>query len=155
ALDNTVIYNIDGKFNFCGIMGVYSEMNGTVVTSYVNDGTLIGEQLYDTGSVSGTVTGFTKELSGQNRISVVLDNTIDAGSLAGKCIYVENDGVENGVYLIKGIVSAEGNNITFDLGTTSLIRSYADNGNLEGGFIYNIAEGSRFRIPLGNMMSIQ
>ncbi|MEN6316777.1 MAG: heparinase II/III family protein, partial [Clostridiaceae bacterium] len=29
ALDNTVIYNIDGKFNFCGIMGVYSEMNGT------------------------------------------------------------------------------------------------------------------------------
>jgi len=85
----------------------------------------------------------------------VLDNAIDAGRLTGKCIYVENDGLESGVYRIEGIVSADGNNITFDLGTTSLIRSYIDSGNLEGGFIYNIAEGSRFRIPLGNMMSIQ
>ena len=155
ALDNTVMYNIDGKFDFSGIIGVYSEIGGTVVTSYVNDGTVIGDQVYNAGAVTGTVTEFTRELALENRISVVLDSAIDASRLAGKCIYVENDGLENGVYQIKGIVSAEGNNVTLDLGTTSLIRSYADSENLDGGFIYNIAEGSRFRIPLGNMMTIQ
>jgi len=52
-------------------------------------------------------------------------------------------------------VPAEGNNVTFDIGTTSFIRSYIDSGNPDGGFIYNITEGSGFRIPLGNIMTIQ
>jgi hypothetical protein len=80
ALSNAGTYNIDGKFNFKGIEGVYSEMNGTVVTSYVNDGTVIGDKVYDTGAVTGTVTGFTRELSSQNQLSAALGNAYDARS---------------------------------------------------------------------------
>ncbi|MBP1993791.1 S-layer homology domain-containing protein [Paenibacillus eucommiae] len=155
ALNPNVTYTIAGKLQFKGSFGVYSELNGQPVYSYVNDGTVIGliggtpEISAELGSLDGTVVDFTKALQVDNKI-VVQMNLLGhpASDLVNRTIYVQNDGLRNAVYLIKGITDLGNGTYSLDLGDTTLIRSYKNDNDFSQGFIYDIAAGAGFRIPL-------
>ena len=150
ATNNSVTYTLtDGNisFDFRGFVGVYSvNENGASIYSYVNDGDIIGD-IATTARVSGKVVDFEKELKTENYITVELNNEVDAMSLAGRYIYVDNSGKSNGAYKIER-AEVDGRNAILDIGDVTLINEYRDPSNLNLGYIYNIAENDKFVIPL-------
>ncbi|GGD99039.1 Ig-like domain-containing protein [Paenibacillus nasutitermitis] len=154
ALDPSVLYTVDGKFQFQGAFGVYSVQNGEPVYSYLSEGTLIGPAGLplideDTAQLTGTVADFTRDLSMTNDITVNLDlQGADSGELVGKYVYIANDGERNAVYKIHGVTQLGTNQYKLDLGTATLIRRYVDNNDFSKGYVYDIAPGAAFRIPL-------
>ena len=155
ATNKDVVYTVsdgDVSFDFSGFVGVYStDYAGNNVYSYVNDGTIIGNQT-SIGAYTGTVVDFTKELVLDDYIIIKPDQTIeDLSSLENQYIYVDNgDSKCNGSYRI---ISAEqqGENISLYLGNCSLIEGYIDDYNLDAGYVYTIADGQNFRIPVSTM----
>ena len=147
ATDNTKTYRVADLFDFRGFVGVYSvNAEGEVIYRYVNDGDIIGDATEKPASYSGTVADFQTELSLSNYIDVNMDCE-DVLELAGKCIYVENDGVQNGVYYIENAQSIGDGKVRLDIGTISLIRGHKDKENFVAGYVYNIKEGQTFSIP--------
>jgi hypothetical protein len=158
ALNTEQTYLIDGRIEFQGFFGVYSEVGGVVEHRYIQDGTVLGttgESAYaDPAQLSGTVTGFTKELSLSNYIDVAMDlATLPPDRLIGVFIYIENDGERNAVYEIKGINELETGKYRLSIGDITLIRSYQDHSDPAHGYVYDITEGSVFRIPLSQQSS--
>lgn len=164
ALNTGSKYRIGEGLLFCGSFGVISERGGQIEQAYVLGGTLLGyasTPVIDerSGRLEGTIADFTKELSESNEIIVRMNmQGIEPERLAGKMIYVENDGERNAVYSIKsaellnaeGMASAEGvcQTVRLNIGDITLIRRYADSGDTSKGYRYDIAEGSAFSIPL-------
>lgn len=155
ATNSNVEYAIyeDGEksspmFTFRGFLGVYTSEGGERTLAYVNDGDIMAE-LKPRAAYTGEVVDFTRELSAQNHITVRFDREagVDAAELVGRHIYIENDGFENGVYLIKGVEIC-GENARLDIGDVPLIRRYKVREDVEAGFVYNIQAGQKFRIPL-------
>ena len=147
ATNNKATYRIDGEFNFRGFIGVYSKnASGNVVYRYVNDGDIIGEDTEKTGSYTGTVFGFERELKFSNYIDIDSNNA-DASDLAGRCVYISNDGKQNAVYPINSAKKLENGKIRLDIGTVSLIRGYRDSNDFDSGYTYNIREGQKVVIP--------
>ena len=143
ATDNTVTYTVDDKFTFRGFVGVYMcDEEGKEIYKYVNDGDMIAG-MSATSAITGTVTDFTKGYVSENTISVKLDTPIDGAALSDKYVYINNDGVRNGVYRIDGATCDEEGNAVLDIDDVSLARSMvADK------ITYNIEAGNTFRIPL-------
>lgn len=152
ATNKNVVYNVtDGNvnFDFAGFVGVYSvDYFGNNIYSYVNDGTIIGN-VTGIGAYTGTVVDFTKEYVMDDYIIIKTDQPVEDPSVfADKYIYIDNKGAKcNGAYRI---LSAEmkGDNIELYLGNCSLIDRYEDDYNLDAGFVYTIAEGQSFYIPM-------
>jgi uncharacterized protein YjdB len=149
ALHSDITYIVDGKFQFQGFFGVYSEKDGHQVGGYLNDGMEIGAVSAVRPAITGTVADFTKELSNDNQMTVQLnENAGNLDQLAGSYLYIDNDGTQNGSYRIEGAARRSGNLAALDLGDVTLIRSWSDANDFSKGFVYNIAEGAAFRIPL-------
>ena len=163
AANNNVTYNIDGLFEFCGFIGVYTvDDSGVAVRSYLLDGTKVGETENAYAALEGKIKSFTRGLP-QGKVNALTGATeyksfielelaedygdIDCTSIVGNVINVKNDGVDNGSYIIE---SAEKNGeiLTVGVGDVSLIRSHkvSDSGKRE--YIYNIAEKQSASIPL-------
>jgi hypothetical protein len=156
SLDSDITYTVDSKFQFKGFFGVYTEKDGLQTYGYVNDGTMIGGLVNCVDKVSGTVDDFTKDLSLSNEITIKADNSIsDVSSLAGRYIYVENDGERNACYLIKNAEKLENGNIRLDIGDSTLIRGYADSYDFSKGYIYDIAPGQKISIPLSENANLK
>jgi hypothetical protein len=152
SLDKDAVYTVDDKFEFSGFFGVYSEADGKQIVGYINDGTTIGKQIKDAKArLTGTVTGFTETLEINNEITVQMDtDDFNSKDLIGRYIYVENDGVRNAAYQIKGIKLKDGNKVVLDIGDATLIRKWADPQDFSKGFVYDIAKGANFVIPLSS-----
>jgi hypothetical protein len=154
SLDPNTVYTIDGRIAFKGFFGVYSELDGEPVYAYVTDGTRIGkigEELIDrqTGRLEGTVESFSREMSVENEIVVRMDvQGIAPEQLAGKVVYVETDGVRNGAYRIESVEALGNDRYRLDIGNMTLIRAYADPNDFSAGYLYDIAAGAAFYIPL-------
>ncbi len=147
ATDNTKTYRVADLFDFRGFVGVYSvNSDGAVIYRYVNDGDIIGSATDKPVAYTGTVDAFTNELSFENYIDVnmVCENVSD---LVGRHIYINNDGVQNGVYRIEGAEEIEPGKIRLDIGTISPIRGHKDPENIDKGYIYNIRQEQAFSIP--------
>ncbi|MFK7695013.1 heparinase II/III family protein [Paenibacillus sp. HJGM_3] len=147
-------YIIDGKIRFEGAFGLYSEKDGKPLFTYINDGAYIGNIGSSSASagvsrLQGTVVDFTKELSLHNSLTVELDlQGLNSDSLIGASIYVQNDGKRNAAYMIKGAAAIGEKVYELDLGDITLIRAYADSNDSRKGYIYDVAAGSAFTIPL-------
>jgi uncharacterized protein YjdB len=151
--DANAVYTIDDKIMFNGFFGVYSEENGQQTYAYVQDGGKIGavgtQTLQSTGALTGTVTDFTKELSLSNSITVQMNlNEVSEQSLIGLWIYVANDGARNAVYPIRGVTSLGGDSYRLNIGDLTAVRGYVDANDFSKGFVYDMAAGAAFRIPL-------
>lgn len=152
AVDVTKEYAVedgDMRLPFQGFFGVYCIQNGAA-HCYLNDAVKIGDTRNpNLPAVSGTVQNFTKELSMENRIWIQPAETgIDANDLAGRYIYIENDGIHNAAYRIESASFEKNGTIRLDLGIVSAIRSYQDPDKPELGYVYDVEEGKQFRIPL-------
>ena len=88
-----------------------------------------------------------QELSFDNSLTVRMEQDVDPENLAGKWIYIENDGSENAAYPIESAVK-DGSRYTLDIGEMTLIRSAQKVDGMHATYNYNIAKGQRFRIPL-------
>lgn len=154
--DPTVAYTIDDKIAFQGFFGVYTEQAGQMTYGYVQDGGMIGKLGGQTVNAPatpvGAVTGFTKTLSTANTVEVQLPSPVDPSLLAGRTIYVANDGVRNAAYEIRNATSLGGGRYSLDIGDATPIRSYVDSNDFSKGFVYDIAEGASFRIPLSAVL---
>ena len=156
ATNNEVTYKLtdgDREIYFKGFVGLYSVNSaGEVLYRYVNDGTVIGENTPSTekAAYTGTVRDFDMTFDFgdfDNWIDVNIDCENPA-ELAGKVIYIENDGVQNGAYEIVDAWKNEDGSVRLDLGTASLVRSYIDEYDIDAGYVYNIDVKQNFRIPL-------
>ncbi|MBQ4316386.1 MAG: S-layer homology domain-containing protein, partial [Oscillospiraceae bacterium] len=148
AADNEIAYNIDNLFDFEGFVGVYSVSaadNTDVVRTYLHDGTTLGTEIQNKDSaVTGEIVSFTDTLSLENSMLVTYNEEIEPEELVGRMIVIENDGGQNGAYIIKSAEKA-GDNIRIGTGDVSYFRSLTDDGS---GYVMNIAEGDGYRIPL-------
>ncbi|MBQ9967935.1 MAG: Ig-like domain-containing protein, partial [Oscillospiraceae bacterium] len=148
ATNTRCLYEIDGRFVFRGFAGVVSYTDGGVTYAYGNEAVQVADAVTDAvPAVTGTVTDFTKTLSDTYSMTVEVEQAVSAEELTDRYIYVANDRVENGAYRIYG-AEVKGSTVVLDLYTQDLIRNYVDATDLDSGFIYNIAEGQRFTIPL-------
>ncbi|MBQ7120221.1 MAG: S-layer homology domain-containing protein [Oscillospiraceae bacterium] len=155
ATNKNVVYTIkdeDVSFDFSGFVGVYSiNKDKILVYSYVNDGSVIGENTDLCEAYTGSVSDFTKELAFENSIVLSSKDNIDASILSGKFVYVENDGVNNAVYKIEDAELVEGG-VKLDIGAVTTIRSFKDANDTSKGYVYNIAKGQRASIPISNIV---
>lgn len=154
SINTDTTYRIDDKFLFKGAFGVYSEYEGQQLFGYVNDGTTLGDENSSmvedsTASITGTVKDFTRAMQVQNSLTVEADvNGMDPQELIGRSIYVNNDGVRNAVYEIKGVYELQNGRIQLDIGDITLIRGYADVNDFSKGYLYDVAVDDTFSIPL-------
>lgn len=152
ATNNNVTYTVTDdnvSFDFKGFVGVYSvDFFGNNVYSYVNDGTIIGNET-SVGAYTGTVVDFTKELVMDDYIIINPDQEVkDLSVLENQYIYVDNEGAKcNGAYRILN-AEKQGEYIALYLGNCSLIERFVDDYDFDAGFVYTIADGQRFRIPI-------
>ena len=155
STNNSVLYTVDGKFDFRGAIGVYSiGTTGENIYAYVNDGDVIGETT-GTAALEGTVTDFSAELTSDNYITVALDKEYDFNldELTKKYIYVDNThSNQNGAYRIVG-AEMDGENLVLDIGDVSLVKNYIDNANPDKGYVFNVQKGQSFRIPLNAVLN--
>ncbi len=156
ATNNEVTYKLtDGEreIYFKGFVGMYSVNSlGEVLYRYVNDGTVIGENasVTEKNAYTGTVKDFDTSF-GFGDFDNWIDLNIDCEEpqeLAGKVIYIENDGVQSGAYEIVDAWKNEDGSTRIDLGSASIVRAYADEYDIDAGYIYNIDVKQAFRIPL-------
>ena len=152
ALDTTKTYRVGNAFDFKGFFGVYSTENGTLVKSYINDGTNIGT-LQTKAAVTGTISSFTQELSASNEIIVSLDEAYtDLDNLVGRYIYAENDGVRNASYRILSAELLSDGKVKLGIGDVTTIRKYVDKNDFSKGYVYDLSVGADFTIPLSVSM---
>ncbi len=151
--NNELTYTLtdgDVSFDFSGFVGVYSvNEEGKNIYSYVNDGTKIGG-LQSEARYSGKVKSFTKDLVDKNEITVTLEKELTAeeiAALAGEYVYIDSDGKDNAVYKIESASGSE-TTVTLDVGDVTTVRGFISASNPDGGYVYNIAEGSKLYIPL-------
>ncbi len=155
ATNNSVKYNVGGVFDFQGFVGVYStNSEGAPTYRYVHDGNIIGDKVESEGTLTGKVEGFERNLAFKNYIDISTEIE-DASALAGEYIFIANDGADNAVYKIEGAsvlenhTYGEGKNvIRLDIDRTTLIRGHQNATQPELGYVYNIAVGQSFKIPL-------
>ena len=158
STNNEVNYVIDDKINFRGFAGVISLENvdgvEKVVYTYLNDGEvlkLVSDESEETAlsAYTGKVSSFNRDLAFENKIvyTPTKGETVDTAALAGKFVYINNDGAQNGAYKIQSACEVDGK-IELNIGDVSLIRKFVDVNNKDKGYVYNIAEGQTLRIPL-------
>jgi hypothetical protein len=117
------------------------------VEIYAPDGELEYRYVNDAQAYTGKVLSFTEELSFENFMRVKINEAVDVAALAGKYIYVDNDGRQSGAYRIESAHVAEDGSVTLDIGRISLIRGLKNKRDLNK-FVYNIKAGQGFRIPM-------
>ncbi|MBR2180440.1 MAG: S-layer homology domain-containing protein, partial [Oscillospiraceae bacterium] len=154
ATNNAVTYTLtdDGRtLDFRGFTGVYTVQNGENTYRYVCDGDIIGEPVADVkAGIYGRVADFTHGLAFENEIMITPDGEIseeEVAELAGRYVFIENDGVRNGAYQIKSAELRDGK-LVLSTGNVDYIRALVDTSDMDGGFTYNIAPRQDVYIPL-------
>ena len=148
ATNNEITYRVADLFNVRGYVAAYSLGNdGKEAYRYVSGGNIIVDELQKTAVYTGKVLNFSTDLTlYENFIDVDLEPSV-AEQLAGRYIYIDNDGRQNAVYEIASAKPIDGG-VRLDLGTVSLVRSMRDKENIDAGFFYNIATSQTFQIPM-------
>ena len=153
APDQETEYTVDSRFRFRGFIGVASFSDGRLTRGYLHDGsTLTGAITGKCPAVTGTVADFTRQMSLDNTIEISPAQQTDPAALAGKYIFIENDGEKSAVYRILKAAPLESGNLLLDIGDISPIRQYKDRFAPEEGFLYDIEKGQPFRIPLSHQL---
>ena len=97
--------------------------------------------------IEAAVAEFNKDYAYNNYITLNMQ-VDDATSLAGKTVRIENDGVQNGVYLIQSAEKLSDEQVKLNLGLVTTIRKYVDENDFAKGYVYNIREGQTATIAI-------
>jgi len=140
ATNNKVLYRVDDRFDFMGVIGVYSLQNGEAVHEYVCDGTIIGENRAELAAYTGKVVDFTKSIVFENHIQVSFDQNVDFDNLVGRYVNVQNGSNYNACYEIKDVTKLTSTTAKLHLGDVTLVRGRVG--------VYDVAQNQTFSIPL-------
>lgn len=158
TLSSDTEYVVDGTLKFAGCFGVYAERDGREAFVYANEGRFTDFSGDSRTAATGRIVDFTRELSFRNFLEVEPDALPGAGAYdpsadwSGRYVYVDHDGVRNAAYRIEHVERLGGNRYRLDIGEASLVRRYADANDFAKGYVYDIAEGAAFRIPLSHLI---
>ena len=149
ATNSGCTYRVDDRFDFCGFAGVVSYTDGHVTYAWGNEASQVADVIEGVQpAITGSIVDFTKGITMDGyTMTVTVDDPVSADDLTDRYIYVETDGIENGVYRIYG-AQINGNTAVLDLKHQTLVREYADRLDFSKGYRYNIAEGAEYTIPL-------
>ncbi len=159
ATNNTVTYKVTDEIAgeskdilFRGFVGVYTvNGDGENIYKYVHDGDIIGKpEVVSTATVEGVVKDFTKEISTDNKITLIPERDLtdeEIEDISDRYIFIDNgDLTRSGTFRIYD-AEQSGEDIVLSVGKISPIRRNKDSFNTELGYIYTIAEGQTARIP--------
>ncbi len=159
STNNKVDYVIDGKVSFRGFAGVISFKGDEVVYTYLHDGEVlkaVSDESEETAvsAYTGKVYSFTRDVAFENKIvfTPAAGEEIDTEALAGKYVFIANDGEQNGAYKIISASELDGK-IELSIGDVSLIRKFVNVNDESLGYVYNIAEGNTLTIPVSTVES--
>lgn len=136
---------VDGRLQFQGRLGMVRLVDGKPVRAELVDGPQLAlgeaELRNPQWPLRGTVVEFDRDDRERHRLVVRCERPLPEGeALAGRWIFVENDGERDAAYEIQS-VAADAQGQTVDVGSAGFIRGYADPANPEKGFVYDIAPG--------------
>ena len=132
-----------GKYTLHGFFGFRSEQDGVCTCRYRCDASQ-WDSAPSAAGCAGILVGFTREMAEENELLVRLQEPApDAAALAGRLIGVENDGVRNACYIIRGCERTDEGLYRVSLGDCTLIRCRDGDG-----YQYDVEEGQRCWIPL-------
>ena len=153
ATNNEITYRVADLFNVRGYVGVYSlGSDGKEAYRYITGGNIIVDELKKTAVYAGKILNFSTDMTlYENFIDVDLDASV-ADELAGKFIYIKNDGQRNAIYKIEKATPIDGG-VRLDIGYISLVRALQDKLDLEAGYIYNIEKSQTFQIPMSYLVT--
>ena len=141
-------YEVDGRFDFRGFVGVCSYEGDQAVYAYGNEAVTVGSLITDAlPGITGTVESFTENLADSYKMTVTLDTPVTEADLKDRWIYVNNDGKENAAYQIFD-ADITGVTAVLDLQHQCLIRQCVDPADINKGFVHNICVGDSFFIPV-------
>lgn len=136
---------VDGGITLEGAHGFLSLRDGQVECAKLIEGTLLERGAFrltaETPAYTGTLARVLADDPNdqQLELSAPLPNP---KALAGRTIFVENDGKQGAAYTV---VSAQGARVS--LGAMSLVRGYQDPNDYAEGYLYNVLPGQSYRIP--------
>ena len=116
------------------------------VDSWAEDGACICQESYGKACLSGTVVQFTKELSGDNRITVKLDAETTPQELTGRFIDIRTDYAPNACYEIQGAQPLGHGLWELSTGDCTFITGFIHREHKEMGYSYAFQEGAGFQI---------
>lgn len=157
AMDRNKLYVVDDRIAFQGYFGTYIEQSGKEAQAYLNDGVTLGYTdnpliAKVTDRVEGTIVDFTRILTDDNQITIQTTAQSTSEHMLeqwiGRYIHVANQSGRNAVYEIKSVDSIGTGQYILHLGNSTLIHRYVDDHDFSKGFVYDIAPGDVFYIPL-------
>ncbi|MBO9608538.1 MAG: heparinase II/III family protein [Paenibacillaceae bacterium] len=150
-----VDYVVDGKLQFRGYFGYYSEQDGRPVRASLHDADYLAVggpdgvcRIGGKASLTGEVVRFTETFAIRNEIDIRLHEPFAAEKLVGRTLFVQNDGVRNAAYRIRDAAVPEDGVVRLGIGDATPIRGLLDAGDALRGLEYDIAAGAAVRIPL-------
>jgi uncharacterized protein YjdB len=164
ALDKDKQYTINDKIIFQGAFGVYSERDDLQEYGFVTEQGRIGRTIQPHKEITGSIVGFTKELSLNNEIIVQLDRSISdkLDTLVGRFVSVNNNyealaqsgdlRAPNGVYSVISaqIVDEDAKIYALNIGATTLVKGFVNEGDFSQGYLFEIAEEDTLTIHFAN-----
>lgn len=152
-----VTLRIDGSYLVEAALAVWSTQGGRLQYACQYDGRIlfpVTPLAARQTVITGTVRGFSRELTTTNTIEVQIDRPLHPTvSFSGSYVYVENNAERNAVYRIESVRQDSSRVITLELGNASLINSYIDLDQPDLGYVYDLAIGDPVRIPLATHWS--
>lgn len=157
ATNEDVLYTVtdgDRTIDFKGFVGVVSyDANGEIVYTYVHNGTTIANVDNVVASLNGTVLDFEKDFAFDNWVDVRFDRAVteeEIADLTDRLVIFDRDRDGNSDMMIEGVTRINETDVRLHFGIKQLIDNYVDNDDDTKGFVYDVAEGMGFTIPLTN-----
>lgn len=152
AVDPSQTYLVDG-LRFTGRVGLLVRRPDSPDEVHLVDGQEFGPSVFaGLPALTGTITGFTTELSSQNSITVALDPDesflVSKDDVVGRHLVAEDDGERNAVYRITAVESWTSTAAVLGIDNVTPVRSYVDPYDFDAGFVHDLAKGRSWRIPL-------
>lgn len=151
SLRTDVLLRVDDRFTMKGSFVVYSVRDGAPTYVFSHGASLVEPTGLVPGpkEVTGTLSGFTKEMAIGNELVVTVNGPVpEPSALVGAYVYVANDGVRNASYRIVGARSKGRRGLVLAIGSATTVRSYVNQADFSEGFRYDVAKGATVRIPI-------
>ena len=141
--DGTTTVRVDGRIDFDGLLGVYSEVDGEARWAMLVGGRVLGTEERAIRQETGVWMG---RVVSREPGKIVTDADLPGeGSIEGRYLSVENDNERDACYRIRGAVR-QGDQTVIDVGDVDFVRGMVDELDYSKGFTYDFEVGAGLRV---------
>jgi hypothetical protein len=137
---------IEGGVELDGAHGFVSRRAGVVECAKLMEGTVLSCGAFQLRAASAAHTGTITRVLAEDPDNQQLELSAplpEAVALAGRTLFVRNDGVQDAAYTLVGPPLGR----CVSLGAITLVRGYADPADPAKGYRFNVAPGDAYRLP--------